>query len=537
MKRKTIRIFFLITIACIAFTSYLKGCNSTVYPKQYGLSLQKKDSLDSLYTVDYRDSIIKIAAGPQYKRGNFHEIIYGVHHREIWSLPVKMNVFDIGTDKGGFKVVKRGGNMQTLNLRLQNTEGKRYVLRTVDKDQSKALPYFLQNKVLVFIIRDQTSALNPYGALVVPKLAEAVDVLHTNPELVFIPYDKRFNEFADEFEGRVALLEEYPDKSWINSETFKHAENIVSTTNVLAGRFSSQKVKIDEKAFAKARLLDLLINDWDRHVGQWEWAEYKEGDKSIYRPIPRDRDMTFYNFNTGLLPKMVLAFNPKFQTFDYEYKNIKGLVKNARYIDRTIINSITQEEFIAIANDMKTALTDAVITDAVKEWPEEVFEVLGAETISKLKVRRNQLDKIAKDYYEILFKETTIVGTDKEEKFTVERMDDDHTSVTMESKKGEVLYHHVFNHKITKEVSLYGLDGSDEFIIKGKTKEGILINVYGGEQYDKIKDESSVKGYLRKTRIYDTKLNNEIEAGEETENLTTYDPDVLYFDRVGIRKK
>src|SRR5690606_6475548 len=107
----------------------------------------------------FRDSTIKIAPGRHYQRSGFHEFFFGSHYRDIWSTPVKMNLFDIGEEKGGLKVLRLGGSMQTLNLRLKNNEGKEYVLRSIDKDQSKALPKYAKNKITSFIIRDQTSAL------------------------------------------------------------------------------------------------------------------------------------------------------------------------------------------------------------------------------------------------------------------------------------------------------------------------------------------------------------------------------------------
>jgi hypothetical protein len=103
----------------------------------------------------------------------------------------------------------------------------------------------------------------------------------------------------------------------------------------------------------------------------------------------------------------------------------------------------------------------------------------------------------------------------------------------MNDEKGEILYRHLFNNRITKEVSLYGLNGSDNFLVKGNTNKGIIIKIFGGEGYDYISDQSFVKGYLKRTKVYDTKMDNKIEFGDETEDLTSYDPDVLYFNRTG----
>ena len=535
MKRKFVKIFLLILITCIAFTGYIRGCNSEVYPKQRPIPISKKDSLKCVI-ISLRDSSILVAAGEHYQKSQFHNFFFGKHQRELWTLPVQMKVFDIGSEKGGFTIIKSGGSMQTLNLRLKSKDGKEYVLRSIDKDQSKALPPGTKNKITVWIFRDQTAALNPYGALIVPKLAESAGLMHTNPELFFVPYDPRFKQYADMFEGRVVLLEEFFDETWAGTSPFENAENIIGTTEMLAKRYSSHDVSIDDKAFAKARLFDLLINDWDRHVDQWKWAEHKEGGKTIYKPIPRDRDMAFYKFNTGLLPQITLAINPKFQSFDYKFKNIKGLIKNGKYLDGLILNKLSKEEFLSISKELQRELSNEAIEEAVRSLPPEAFNMIGQEVIAKLKSRRDKLDYAAEEYYRLLLEEVKVVGTDEKEKFIVERLDDNFTAVTVENSKGKKVFRHIYNHCLTEEVNLYGLKGNDEFLIKGKTDEGITIKVYGGEHPDKIKDESKVRGYAKRTKIYDTKEGNEIELNEETEDLTSYDPQDIHYDRIGVRR-
>ena len=32
---------------------------------------------------------------------------------------------------------------------------------------------------------------------------------------------------------------------------------------------------VDQQEFARARLFDMLVGDWDRHEGQWRWKEQK----------------------------------------------------------------------------------------------------------------------------------------------------------------------------------------------------------------------------------------------------------------------
>jgi hypothetical protein len=50
----------------------------------------------------------------------------------------------------------------------------------------------------------------------------------------------------------------------------------------------------DTHAFLRARLLDILLNDWDRHRLQWRWARIP--DNPLLQPMPEDRDQVFSNF-------------------------------------------------------------------------------------------------------------------------------------------------------------------------------------------------------------------------------------------------
>ena len=48
--------------------------------------------------------------------------------------------------------------------------------------------------------------------------------------------------------------------------------------------------------FLTARLTDFLINDNDRHQGNWKWARLSSGPKDEWEPIARDRDHAFVSF-------------------------------------------------------------------------------------------------------------------------------------------------------------------------------------------------------------------------------------------------
>src|SRR4029077_3564016 len=110
------------------------------------------------------------------------DLLLGKNYRKEWGTPVRVKVIDIGTELGGLTPLKRGGGHQTKSLRLDDPNGKQYVIRLVQKSVTDAaLPPELRGIGLAKnLISDGVSASYPYAALSVPLLATAANVPHTS---------------------------------------------------------------------------------------------------------------------------------------------------------------------------------------------------------------------------------------------------------------------------------------------------------------------------------------------------------------------
>jgi len=84
--------------------------------------------------------------------------LLGENYRAAWRTKIEVPVFDIGTEKGGLKILKRGGGQQTRSLRLEAKDGKQYVLRSVEKYAEKAIPEALKRTGMM--INGDGQALN-----------------------------------------------------------------------------------------------------------------------------------------------------------------------------------------------------------------------------------------------------------------------------------------------------------------------------------------------------------------------------------------
>lgn len=488
-------------------------------------------------SAPYADSVT-VQAGKHYKHGKLYSFLFGNHYRDVWATPVRVKVLDLRQEKGGLRLEKKGGSMQSTSFTLSDNKGHKYSLRSIDKDPAGSLPYLIKRSVVADFMRDQTAALNPYAALMVPPLARAAGIPHATPELVYLPADTAvLGKFVNQAGDKFFMLEEKMEYKGALSDTAGVTE-VISTKKLLKKRFSKNKHQVDQLAFARARLFDLFLNDRDRHQGQWHWAVYKQSKKTIYRPVPEDRDQAFYRFADGVIPRVFgrgMGYQ-KFISFRNDFGDLKALAFKSQYIDRHFLSEVTSQEFDSIAQELKKSLTDEVIQQAVQALPKEVYGQIGERTAATLKSRRDLLPEAAKAFYKLLAKEVHVTGSDDEEHFIVKRLDDDLTEVkVMNSKNKTMLYSRVFDRRDTNEIKLFGLGDDDVFEVSGEVKRGIKVTITGGLGEDEITDKSKVKGLGKHTIIKDTTIGSKLSLGPESKNKTSRDVRIHSYDREGIK--
>ncbi|MCP2042144.1 hypothetical protein [Pontibacter sp. HSC-36F09] len=90
----------------------------------------------------------------------------------------------------------------------------------------------------------------------------------------------------------------------------------------------------------------------------------------------------------------------------------------------------------------------------------------------------------------------------------------------------------MFQASDTKEIHLYGLNGDDEFIVKGENRPKIKIKVWGGAG----EDSYTVKGPKRMARrisVEDTEYRNSYDLSPGTRQKTNQNPPANQFDAEG----
>ncbi|NUQ25577.1 MAG: metallophosphoesterase [Saprospiraceae bacterium] len=481
-----------------------------------------------------------IAIDTSPAKGAFHRFIWGEHYRNVYRTPIDAPVLNLDEANGGLQPLKRGGGYQTNSLRLEDPEGKQYVIRAVVKDATRIVPYPFNKTFAKDIFSDQFSAAHPFSALAVPIMAQAAGIYYTNPQVYYVPKQPGLGQYNDGFGNELYLFEERPDKEWRGAAQFGSPDDITDTPDVIKKRSKNAKHRIDAAFVVRNRLFDQLIGDWDRHDDQWRWAAFEDKENNVtrYRPIPRDRDQAFHKYDgliTGLL-RNSLPFLRQLRVFDPKVKNIKWVTYNARLFDQTFLTEADWPVWEQEARRLQAQVTDEVIEKSIALMPASAFQLTGAELIGKVKGRRDNLLNIARKQYQLLARKVDIVGTDKKDYFEVIRLNDDSTLVSVyELKKGKEkgvkYYERVFLSADTREIRLYGLDDEDLFLIMGKVQKGILVRAIGGLEEDLFIDESAVAGPARKTQIYDNRDKNKFETGSETRRLISNDPVMNGYDR------
>ena len=455
-----------------------------------------------------------------------HQRFWGDHYREIYGTQIKVPVITLDTLMGGMRVDRKGGGHQTRSLRLVTKDDKNYALRAVKKSAVQFLQSvvfkdnFIQDEFrdtfTEDVILDFYTSSHPFASLAIGDLSDAIGVYHTNPQVVWMPKHPALGKYNETYGDELYIIEERPDDGFVDVASFGNPDAIESTSDLLENLRKDEKYQLDEGSFIRARLFDMLLGDWDRHADQWRWSRFdKSDDEIVYRPIPRDRDQVFSNYDGGFLGLIKTLIPPakQFQTYSEELKDIKWINIAGIKLDRALLPNSTQADWQREAQYIMENLSDAAIDKAFEALPKETQNTQLDGVKADLKARRQTLGDIAQRYYEHLNSLVILKGTDKDDHFEITREDAGTRVQISRIKDGEVqkpFVDRLMSKDITKEIWIYGLDDDDTFRVSGKGKKPIFTRIIGGQNNDVYTIEDG-----RKVKIHEhkTKPNTYVKAG------------------------
>jgi len=470
-----------------------------------------KTALTSIYTQEETD------------KSGLHEWAWGDHYRDVYSKQINAPVLFLDDLSGNVKPISEGGGNQSRSLRLINDSENEFTLRALRKSairfiQNNMKEHYVadivDNTVAERVVLDYYTTAHPYAPFALNGLMDEIDILHVSPKIYFVPKQEALGVFNDEYGDELYMLEEHVGDENKDLEIFGTPNDILSSSDLREELLESKDASVDEDEYIKARIFDMLIGDWDRHDDQWRWAEFKDGDdKKVYKPIPRDRDQAFSKYDGPIISLLKLGFPPfrAMQSFQSKIDDVKWFNTAGYAMDKMAIQTSTWEDWEKQVKFIQSNITDAKIEEAFASLPDDVKDESILNIQKNLKIRRDNLMEVSRDYYDYLNRFHVITGTDKDDKFLITRKEEGVTDIQI-SKKDTIIFKNSYNANETKEIWVYGLDGDDEFKIEGKGNDLIKLKVLGGEENDIYNFENS-----RKAKLYDykSKDNTIIKAGKK----------------------
>ena len=487
------------------------------------------------------------------EKTGLYKSIWGQRYRELYGNEIEVQVVDLDTLYGGLTPVRKGGGHQTKTIRLQDSLGRDYNMRRLKKSAVQLLQTVafkdtpienqLENTFAENVIEDFYTAAHPYAFLTIPTLSEAAGIYHTNPQLFYVPKQKALGELNKEFGDELYMIVERPEDDWMGLDTFgKPNHDIQSTSGMFERLRRDEKYSLDETAYVRARVFDMLVGDWDRHQDQWRWAEYEdeEGNRT-FEPIPRDRDQVFSNFDGAFFGTLrgLTGFANQFAVYGPDIKDVKWFNTAATGLDRELLQNVSKDTWIEQAKFIQENITDEVIEKAFSKLPENMRGKSTDYIIESLKARRSNILDITNRYYQHLAKLGIVTGTDKDDYIEIIRIDKGQTRVKVsrlkDGKKADVVSDKIYKAEKTKEIWVYGLDDDDVFEITGEDNNLIFVRLIGGQNND-IYRVAAKSG--NKVKIYDYKSKpNTIESKgnakfrfQDTYEINTFDKDKKSFN-------
>ena len=450
-----------------------------------------------------------MVAGKHYKAGKVYRWFFGDNYRDLWTTPIRVPVFDWHSYAGGLHPLKEGGGNQTKSLRFETAEGDEYVFRLSDKSVASA-PGAVKGTPIASILQDEVSAQHPAGAEVAARIVKATGILHPTPVLMLMPDDTALGKFHDDFAGKLGSVEEYPNVPEKGGKGFGGAAKIIDSQELLKLLNTDAKERPNARLFLAARLTDFILNDNDRHQGNWKWARF-ESDKHEWEPIARDRDHALLAFDGAFL-KLARLVAPIFVDFD-KRPSVAGLIGPTGFEDR-ILAGLERPVWDSVSRAVQAQVSDSVIDDAVRVMP-AAYQHTAPRLAALLKERRNAIPQVTEEYYRRLARRVEVHGTDSTDRATVTRRDDGLVDVQLES-HGKPYFSRRFDARETSELLVYLHGGDDTAVVTGHASRSILVRVIGGNGTNTLVDSSTVGGHSHPTRLYDQGTVTGITYGKDT---------------------
>lgn len=490
----------------------------------YRIPYKQEEALAGTQTPIDSDSVI-VQANPKYNDvGKFHRKLFGENYRKEWAAPTKVPVIRVSEVNGGLKPIKRGGGMQTISLRLEDSQGKQWVLRSVNKTAEALLTSALHYTFAKDFVDDAVSAQHPYSALMVPPIADAAKVPHTNPIIGVLAPDTALGVHNLAMANTLVLLEE--------REPLGNSDN---TPKMLVKIYNDNDDTFGAKTFLRSRMLDLLLGDWDRHGDQYRWVDELPGKNNDYRVVPRDRDQVL-RVMEGILPYFVSRnwAVPTIQGFGPHIKNVNYSLFKSDFLNAQPEMQLSLKEWNTLSKEFVANVTDSVLEESIRRLPQSSYEIRHDEILKDLKERRDSIPLEMEKHYRFINSIVDIRLSDKNEWVSIEDAPGNMLRVLVqkinnEGERKKVLMDKSYDPELTKEIRVY-LSGGKDSVEINTLESSIKVRVIGGAG----QKDYHIKASANKVKLYDLGNSTLVDESNNVQNHVSSDSATVAFVPVNL---
>ncbi|TFG37458.1 MAG: hypothetical protein E4H44_05245, partial [Candidatus Aminicenantes bacterium] len=270
-------------------------------------------------------------------------MLYGSRYRSLWATPVATPALTLGRQDSTADSTTRTGAQW-----FWTPDGALWEYRPLNRDLVAATPPAIRQNLLPSVLQGLNAARHPGAAPVVAALAEALGLHVAAAQLVRVP-DSTRPPGPDQL-GYVVSA----------STAGRSTADLIDTLRVDGGK------NLDAVAYLRERLFDTYLGSVDDRPEEWRWIL----DESTQRwtPLPRDRERAFAKYD-GFLIGLARGTVPAFVDFGTEYQERLGVMSYQRTLDRQLLVRLDWAVWDSVATAFQVALTDSVITEAVRQLP------------------------------------------------------------------------------------------------------------------------------------------------------------------------
>jgi len=471
---------------------------------------------------------------------NLNGFFFGKLNTDLYKTEVNVPSFNMKNEEGNkFSTEKIGGGKQTISVRIKGQNDKEFALRSLKKSPDKLIPPPFDIDAVKYLVSYFFTAANPFSFLVSAQLEQDLGLNSTDAELFYLPKQSALEPYNDEIGNQLVLFKQRADGDNSKVDHFDFSEDIISTKDLLDDYWEN-KANVDAKAFLKCRLLDILINDWDRHEDQWRWAKPDNDSLSVdyYGPIPRDRDQALSHYD-GMFLSLVSYYSPyAFPATSFGNKiNKKDIKRNhyiASFLDNFILSQLDKKEWDAVTREFKDDLTEDIITDSFTALPKELRS-LHEDDKRILIQRRSEIEKASDHLFQLVNKKLLVLCSENRDSIVINTTDNI-TNLKVYSYNDDnekvLKIEREITTKSVKEMWIYALEGDDDLTMIGE-KPYMHVRFVSGYGNDRYNVEDKLESKLDIYEIDDTNVVNNFE--DEDINETNHSS-IISINREDFRQ-